>query len=99
VAPFAPHMADELWAAFGHEGLIQNAPWPTWDAELIVEESITIAIQVQGKLRGEITVPTDTDAEEIKSQALAHENVARFVGDKKPAKIIYVPGRLVNIVI
>lgn len=99
VAPFAPHMADELWGAFGHEGLIQNAPWPSWDAELIVEDSITIAVQVQGKLRGEITVPADTDAEEVKAQALAHENVARFVGDKKPAKIIYVPGRLVNIVI
>ena len=99
VAPFAPHMADELWGAFGHEGLIQNAPWPSWDAELIVEDTMTIAVQVQGKLRGEITVPADTDAEEVKSQALAHENVARFVGDKKPAKIIYVPGRLVNIVI
>lgn len=99
VAPFAPHMADELWGAFGHESLIQNAPWPSWDAELIVEDSMTIAVQVQGKLRGEITVPADTDAEEVKAQALAHENVARFVGDKKPAKIIYVPGRLVNIVI
>ncbi len=99
VAPFAPHMADELWGAFGHEGLIQNAPWPSWDAELIVEDTMTIAVQVQGKLRGEITVPADTDGEEVKAQALAHENVARFVGDKKPAKIIYVPGRLVNIVI
>ena len=99
LAPFAPHIADELWADLGHVGLIQNAPWPTWDAELIVDETISIAVQVQGKLRGEISVGKDTDPEEIKSLAMAHENVIKFVGDKTPAKIIYVPGRLVNIVL
>lgn len=99
LAPFAPHIADELWADLCHEGLIQNAPWPTWDAELIVDETISIAVQVQGKLRGEISVAKDTDAEAIKALALAHENVAKFVGEKTPAKIIYVPGRLVNIVL
>lgn len=99
LAPFAPHIADELWADLGHEGLIQNAPWPTRDAELIIDETISIAVQVQGKLRGEISVPKDTDPEEIKSLAMAHENVAKFVGEKTPAKIIYVPGRLVNIVL
>jgi leucyl-tRNA synthetase len=99
LAPFAPHMADELWGQLGGEGLVQNATWPIWDDALIVEETISIAVQVNGKLRGEITVAKDTDAEEIKSSALAHENVAKFVGEQKPTKIIYVPGRLVSIVL
>ena len=99
LAPFAPHIADELWAQLGNEGLIQNASWPTWDDSLIVEDVISIAIQVNGKLRGEITVAKDADPEDIKTQAVAHENVAKFVGDQKPAKIIYVPGRLVSIVL
>lgn len=99
VAPFAPHIADELWVDLGHEGLIQHTPWPTWDEALTVDDTITIVVQVQGKLRGEIEVAKDTDPEDIKSLALAHENVAKFVGEKTPAKIIYVPGRLVNIVL
>lgn len=99
IAPFAPHMADELWSQLGHDGLVQEAMWPAWDDALIVEDTIAIAVQVQGKLRGEITVAKDLDPEEIKAQALAHENVAKFVGDKKPTKVIYVPGRLVNVVL
>lgn len=99
IAPFAPHMADELWSQFGNEGLVQNATWPTWDDSLIVESTVTIAVQVNGKLRGEIAIAKDADAEEVKALALAHDNVAKFVGDQKPAKIIYVPGRLVSIVL
>jgi leucyl-tRNA synthetase len=99
IAPFAPHMADELWLQFGNEGLVQNATWPTWDDSLIVESTVTIAVQVNGKLRGEIAVAKDTDAEEVKALALTHDNVAKYVGDQKPAKIIYVPGRLVSIVL
>jgi leucyl-tRNA synthetase len=99
IAPFAPHMADELWRQFGQEGLVQEANWPTWDDTLIVEDVMTIAVQVQGKLRGEISVAKDTDADEIKKLALAHDNVAKFVGEKEPTKVIYVPGRLVNIVV
>lgn len=99
IAPFAPHIADELWAQLGHQGLVQEAPWPVWDEELIVEDTVTIAIQVQGKLRGEITVAKDTDAERVKAEALKHPNVAKFVGEKEPTKVIYVPGRLVNVVL
>lgn len=99
LAPFAPHIADELWAQLGHDGLVQRAQWPNWDDALIVEDVISIAVQVQGKLRGEISVAKDADPEQVKTLALQHENVTRFVGDKKPAKIIYVPGRLVNIVL
>ncbi|MBC7459657.1 leucine--tRNA ligase [Candidatus Saccharibacteria bacterium] len=99
IAPFAPHMADELWQQLGHEGLVQNATWPTWDESLTVEDTISIAIQVNGKLRGEISIAKDTDPELVKAQALAHDNVSKFVADQKPAKIIYVPGRLVSIVL
>ena len=99
LAPFAPHLSDELWSQLGHEGLIQNTPWPTWDESLTIDDVITIAVQVQGKLRGEIQVAKDADPEFVKAEALKHENVAKFVGDKKPAKVIYVPGRLVNIVV
>ena len=98
IAPFAPHMADELFAQLGGEGLVQNATWPTWDEALTVEDTITIAVQVNGKLRGEISVGKDTDPEEIKAKALAHENVVKFV-DGEPKKVIYVPGRLVSIVV
>jgi len=99
LAPFAPHMADELWAQLGGQGLVQNAQWPTWDESLTVEDVITIAVQVNGKLRGEIATTKDADAEAVKLAALAHENVAKFIGNQKPAKIIYVPGRLVSIVL
>ncbi len=98
IAPFAPHMADELWAQLGGEGLVQNATWPVWDEALTVESTISIGVQVNGKLRGEIQVSKDTDPEQIKVLALEHENVAKFV-DSEPKKVIYVPGRLVSIVV
>lgn len=98
IEPFAPHMANELWQQLGHEGFVQNAQWPIWDEALTVENVITIAVQVNGKLRGELEVAKDTDPEEIKAKALAHENVARFV-EGAPKKVIYVPGRLVSVVV
>ena len=98
LAPFAPHMSDELWAQLGGEGLVQNATWPVWDDALTVEDVISIAVQVNGKLRGELQVGKDTDPEEIKAKALAHENVQKFLAGE-PKKVIYVPGRLVSIVV
>jgi leucyl-tRNA synthetase len=92
-------MADELWVQLGGEGLIQNATWPTWDEALTVEDTITIAIQVNGKLRGEISISKDMAEDEIKALALAHDNVEKFVGDQVPKKLIYVPSRLVSIVL
>lgn len=99
VAPIAPHIADELWSQLGGQGIIQQAAWPIWDDSLITEDVISIAVQVNGKLRGEISIAKDTDPELIKAQALAHDNVAKFIGEQKLAKIIYVPGRLVSIVV
>jgi len=98
IAPFAPHMADELWQQLGGSDLIQRATWPAWDETLIQEDTLTIAVQVNGKLRGEIQVAKDANPEDIKAAALAHGNVAKFVPGE-PTKVIYVPGRLVSIVV
>lgn len=99
VAPFAPHIGAELWQQLGNDSIIENAGWPTWSPELAASETITIAVQVNGKLRGEIEVGADTNEEEVKSLALSHTNVIKFVGEKEPTKVIYVPGRLVSVVV
>lgn len=99
IGPFAPHLADELWQQLGHNELVQQSDWPEWDEAYLVQDTMTIAVQVQGKLRAEITVSRDASADEIKRLALEPDNVARFVGDQPPKKVIYVPGRLVSIVV
>jgi len=99
IYPFAPHMAEELWQQLGHESLVQYTQWPEWDDSLIAEETMMIAVQVNGKLRGEVVVEKDADEDMIKAAALAHENVMKFVGEQKPTKVIYVPGRLVSVVL
>ena len=99
VAPFAPHMAEELWQQLGHEGLVQDTLWPGWDDALIVEDVLTIIVQVNGKLRAKLEVTKDTAREEIEQLALANENVRAFTEGKELGKVIYVPGKLVNIVV
>lgn len=98
MSPLTPHLSEELWAQLGGEGLIQYASWPHWDKNLVVEETMTIAVQVNGKLRGEISVARSVAEDEIKAIALAHENVGKFV-TSEPKKVIYVSGRLVSIVV
>lgn len=97
LTPFAPHLSEEIWQELGHEDLIQNHPWPVWDDTLIAEDTMTIAVQVNGKLRGEIVVAADADEETIKAEAIKHENVVKFL-DGEPKKVIYVKGRLVSVV-
>lgn len=99
IAPFAPHMSEEINRELGNETLIQNIPWPIWDDTLIVDETVTIIVQVNGKLRAKLDVAKETSEEDIKTLALADSNVQTFVDNKKPTKVIYVPGRLVNIVV
>lgn len=99
IAPFAPHISEEINQELGSDKLVQNIQWPTWDEALITSDIMTIVVQVNGKLRAKLEVATDTDEEEIKTQALANENVASFVDNKKPTKVIYISGRLVNIVV
>jgi leucyl-tRNA synthetase len=97
LAPFAPHITEELWHELGHEDTIHRDHWPKWDDALIQSDTMTIIVQVNGKLRAKLDVATDTGAEEVKKLALADENVQKFV-TAEPRKVIYVPGKLVNIV-
>ena len=99
LAPFAPHMSAEIWQQLGHSSSIEEAGWPQWDASLIVSNSMTIIVQVNGKLRAKLSVATDAVEEDIKQQAMTEPNVVKFLEDKVPTKVIYIPGRLVNIVI
>jgi len=98
LAPFVPHIAEELWARLGHAGGLEAAGWPQWDAAALVEEEKTIVVQVNGKVRGKVTVVADADDEVTRQAALADANVARFLEGKTVRKVVVVPGRLVNIV-
>ncbi len=98
LAPFAPHLAEELWQRLGGEGLASLAEWPQWDEALIVDETITLVVQVNGKKRDTLEVPADADQATLEQLALASEGAVKFLEGKKPRKIIVVPGRLVNIV-
>ncbi len=98
LAPFAPHIAEELWARLGHGESLAYAPWPEWDEALLVEDSIEIPVQVNGKLRGRITVPKDADKAAILEAAKAEDHVQQFLDGKNLVKEIYVPGKLVNLV-
>jgi leucyl-tRNA synthetase len=99
--PLAPHIAEEIWALAGHEeGGLAYKNWPVGDESLTVEDYLTLPIQVNGKMRGQIDVPVGITDEELKVQVLAMDNVGKFVGDPdKIKRFIVVPGRIVNIVI
>jgi len=94
-----PHICDHLWQELGYGEDILDAPWPEPDPQALETDEVELVIQVNGKLRGKITVAADADDEDTKSAALADENVQRFTTGKEVRKIIIVPGRLVNIVI
>ncbi|MBO9581335.1 MAG: leucine--tRNA ligase [Sphingobium sp.] len=99
VAPMTPHLAEEAWAEMGGEGLIADAIWPVVDPALLVEDEVTIAIQVMGKLRDTITVAKGTDKATLEKLALEAPNAARALEGAMPKKVIVVPDRLVNLVI
>ncbi len=98
VAPMLPHLAEEAWEGFGGTGLIADQSWPLCDATLLVETEVTVAIQVNGKLRDTLTVAKDISREALEAQALASDKIIRTLGGAAPKKVIVVPGRLVNIV-
>jgi leucyl-tRNA synthetase len=98
-APMAPHVAEEAWAALGKSGLIADAAWPEADPALLVEDEVTIAVQVNGKLRDTLTAPRGLPREAAEALALASEKVGRQLDGKPPRKVIVVPDRLVNIVL
>ena len=92
-------MRNGTWEKTGHTYSIHNQPWPKWDEELAKEEEVTLVIQVNGKLRDKVIVPVSITEAEAKELALSSERIKAYVKDNKVAKIIYVPQRLVNIVV
>jgi len=99
LAPMAPHIAEELWHVTGHTGSIHLTSWPAYDEALTRDETFTLVVQVNGKVRERIEVPTGIAENEVRKLALGNPRVASFIGDATVRNIIYVPGRLVNIVV
>jgi leucyl-tRNA synthetase len=97
-APMMPHLAEECWQALGHDKLVAETAWPKHDPALTASNSVTMPIQVNGKRRGEITMPKDADTKTVEAAALADEAVIRVLEGKAPKKVIVVPNRIVNIV-
>ncbi len=99
LAPTAPHLAEELWVRTGHAYSIHNQSWPKWDEELVKEEEFTLVIQVNGKLRDRVIVPISITEEEVRQLSLSRKRIKPYIEGKEIVKIIYVPRRLVNIVV
>jgi leucyl-tRNA synthetase len=98
LAPFAPHIAEELWQKLGHNDTLAYEPWPVYDKELVKEKEIELAVQVNGKIKDRIVVPADADEEQIKSQALGSAKVQTAMGGKEATKVIVVKPRIVSII-
>ena len=99
ITPFMPHLAESVWERIGGDGLVSAAPWPAADPALIAEDSVTLAVQVNGKRRGELTVAKDLASDAVEAAAKALPEVAPFLAGKDVKKTIVVPGRIVNIVV
>ena len=99
VAPFAPHMAEELWQQLGHSTSVHSDSWPKYDEKYLATDTITVAVQVNGKLRSQVVTPADADEQAVVEAAKTNEKVASYLSGKEIRKTIYVPGRLVNFVV
>ncbi len=99
LSPIVPHIAEELWQRMGNDKCLYQTKWPQWDPTLLEDETAVVAIQVNGRLRGKIEIPRDSDKELTEARALADENVQRALSGKKPIKVIVVPNKVVNVVI
>ncbi|WP_149778353.1 leucine--tRNA ligase [Roseovarius litoreus] len=99
MSPMTPHLSEELWSVLGGEGLVANAAWPQADEAMLVDETVIMPIQINGKRRAEITVPKDMDKSEVEKQALATDAVRKALDGAQPKKVIVVPGRIVNVVV
>jgi leucyl-tRNA synthetase len=99
LSPYAPHIGEELWSRLGHDATIAYEPFPVADAELLVDETVEYPVQVNGKLRGHVTVPADADAAAVEEAALADARVQAAIDGAPPRKVIVVPGRMVNVVV
>ena len=99
MSPMTPHLAEDIWNHQGGDGFVTTAPWPKADEAMLVADTVTMPIQINGKRRAEIDVPADMDKDAIEAQALAHEAVTRALNGGTPKKVIVVPGRIINVVV
>lgn len=99
LSPIAPHLAEELWESIGGKGSVIDQPWPQYDPKLLITDTITVVVQINGKVRAELEVPTDISEEDVISQAKADERVQKYIEGKQLKKEIYVPGKLVSLVV
>jgi leucyl-tRNA synthetase len=99
LTPFAPHITEEIWRMLGEKKSIHLSQWPKWNPKKIIEEKIKLAVQINGKVRTEIMIDKDAKEDEVKKLTLANKVVINWLGDKEIKKFIYVPGRIINIVI
>jgi leucyl-tRNA synthetase len=99
LSPFAPHLAEELWELLGHSQTLAYEPWPTYDAALLEEATIEVPVQVNGKLRGKVTVAKDADQAAVEAAAKADATIAQNLSGKTIVKAIFVPGKLLNFVV
>jgi leucyl-tRNA synthetase len=99
LSPFAPHVAEELWSVLGHRESLAYEPWPAYDPAKLVEENVEVVLQVNGKLRGKITVPVGLSEDEVQKRAFDDENVKKFVEGKSVVRVICVKDKLVNVVV
>ena len=93
-----PHLAEECWAALGHKELVAQAPWPQVERDLLVEETLTLPVQINGRKRADVTVKRDAGKAEIEAAVLGLDAVKRVLDGKAPKKVIIVPQRIVNVV-
>jgi leucyl-tRNA synthetase len=99
LAPCCPHIAEELWARTGRPYSVHQQSWPQFDADLAAEEMITLVVQINGKLRARLEAPADISEEAAREAALSDENIQRHIAGREVRKVVYVPGRLVNVVV
>jgi leucyl-tRNA synthetase len=99
LAPFTPHVADELWDRIGGRDTLANQTWPAYDPGLVAADEVLIVVQVNGKVRSRLTLPADSPEREVRAAALGDARVREFMGGKEPKKVVVVPNKLVSVVV
>jgi leucyl-tRNA synthetase len=98
-SPFAPHLAEELWEQLGHPPSIADVEWPTFDEKLTIDDTLELPVQVNGKIRGRVVIARDADESTARAAALADENVQKHLEGRPIRKLVYVPGRILNLIV
>jgi len=99
LAPFAPHIAEELWQRLGHPDSLAHEPWPAWDPALVLEDTVTVAVQVNGKLRATLELPRGLASDQVREIALADERIQKYLEGATIKKVIHVPDKLLSLVV